>query len=572
MIRAAIIPGGWSGFVLADENRPLLVESFQVGTIAGNQRIITDQDVAAAVTRLIGQCASAEEVVINWSAQKDGRYHDLQAAIFEAFRSRGTPVRYLSRWRRFYRQDRHRAWLTDRLSAFTHWPESGRFQVCRDAGAMLLEAVAPSKERRPLPPEAGGPLDLVAPDPSYDSITVERATDDAGSGLPLPGEQPQTEPASPPLFGAAPHVFVPGEMSNRNFPPLLASAFPASPPTLTETQADLFRATDEPAGPPIDIDPAVVAGIDPGSGHVGLCIARGSSWPLAPILVRTYRASTRVPLARPRKSKRQDGTEYTVTTRESLTPERVAEVTAGIVAQLRAHGVSRLAIEHVDLVHMPGDITNAAKDSLAQGLVRSMWIAAEISVAARAAGIEVDMVTVHMARGAVAGRRAKGEIGTEHLVRAIGKGFQNWPASDGHARDAGILAMWLTRPAEPAPVAKARARKGTKDPRLPGQKSPGYYAAKEREKATRAALRSEAGCTCANHRRGRHSVGCPLAHTGDWRRHEWLDAARLLTVAKRSGSDALNIARLRNARDVAAVAMKREAERKAAAKAARKAG
>jgi hypothetical protein len=538
MIRVAIIPGGWCGFVLADEARPLIVESFQVGTVQGQQRIITDQDSAAAAARLVGQCASAEEVVINWPAAKDSPNHALAAAIFEAFRSRGTAVRYLSRWRRFYMQPKHRAWRQERLAAFTHWPESGRFDVCKDAGAMLLEAVAPSKERRPLPSEAGGP-ELVAPDPSYDSIRVTIANEakanyeahniDAGSDEP------------------------PGLTTDK--PP----ALPASQPPDPSTFDPLDIATD-PAGPPMPPDPLVVAGIDPGSGKVGLCIARGSCWPLTPLKVATYRASVRVPLARPRKCKRRDGTEYTLTTRESLTPEIVTALAASIVAQLRAHGVTRLAIEHVDLVHMPDTATLGAASSIASGMVRSTWIEIEIAAACRAAGIAVDQVTVQQARGAVAGRRAKGQVGTAHISAAIARGFAGWPAADGHARDAGVLAMWLTRPAESAPVARARARKGAKDPRLPGQKAPSYYAGKERAKRERADRRAEAGCTCSGKK---HARTCPLARVGDWR-GRIVDAAQAaLDNAIVAAADDLALAKLKNARDVAALAVKRAAEHKA---------
>jgi hypothetical protein len=467
--RAAIIPGGWTAIVVVDDEgtptlHPILVESFEVGRIVvdelgAKRRDWNDADVELLVKRAVQRFTDlkVESVVIEWATSKTSKAHTLAQAIKQVCFTLDIQCSYVKRWR-LWKTDEHRAWVARRIQeGYQGWP-SGTFTVSRDCGVMLLESISP--------------------------------------------ERPAQFPPPPKEESHAPHL----ESSN--------AEVETAPVTPGETS--LARRGEEKPAAPVALLPRT-AGIDPGSGYLGLVITEGETMPVQLVHKETWRVGEKVPLKRPRKIKKGNET-IVLTTRHSLTAKMAAALADKIVARLVEHRVTRVAIEHVESVHIAADQPGAAS-SIATGLIRSSWLDILIGERAEKAGIEVHRVGGSTWRARVAGRRKgkMGGAGAELIPEAVASRIKGWPSeSDAHERDAAGVNLWLVLPPpESPPLAekKPRAPRAAtpQTPRVPGQRPPSHYARLERLRKETAQARAASGCKCENHLRGRHRRGCPLA-------------------------------------------------------------
>lgn len=466
--RAAIIPGGWTAIVVADDSdaptlRPILAESFEVGRIVEDElgakrREWNEADVDLAVRRAMQRFVElkAESVVIEWATSKTSKAHALAQAIKQACFTHDITCAYAKRWR-LWNTTEHRAWVTRRiLEGYQGWP-SGTFNVSRDCGVMLLESLAPDRP-------AQFPTIL-----KEDSYVPNLESSDA---------KLETAPVTP------------GETSLKR------------------------RGEKKKPAAPVVLLPRT-AGIDPGSGYLGLVITEGTTVPVQLIHMATLPVGEKVALKRPRKIKRGEET-ITLTTRHSLTAPMAKAVADKIVSRLLEYRVTRLAIEHVEAVHIEAKNPGAAS-SIATSLIRTSWLDILIGERAEAAGIEVHRVSASTWRARVAGRRKRGGAGAELIHEAVASRIRGWPPeSDVHERDAAGANLWLVLPPpESPPLAEKKARAPRlatlKTPREPGMRPPSYYARLDRLRKETAQARAATGCQCGNQRQGRHRTGCPLA-------------------------------------------------------------
>jgi hypothetical protein len=465
--RAAIIPGGWTAIVVADGDddapplRPILAESFEVGRIVDDElgqkrREWNEADVELAVRRAMQRFIElrAESVVIEWATSKTSKNHVLAQAIKQACFTHDIPCTYAKRWR-LWNVTEHRAWVSRRiLEGFQGWP-SGTFTVARDCGVMLLESIAPER----------------------------------------------------------PAQFPPIPKEESHAPSLESSDAPIEAAPVTPGETSLKRRKKKPAEPVVLLPRT--AGIDPGAGYLGLVITEGSTVPVQLVHKVTLPVGEKVALKRPRKIKRGEET-ITLTTRHSLTAPMARALADKIVARLLEYRVTKLAIEHVEAVHIDAKNPGAAS-SIATSLIRTSWLDILIGERAEAAGIEVHRVSASTWRARVAGRRKRGGAGAELIPEAVASKIRGWPPeSDPHERDAAGVNLWLVLPPpESPPLAekKARAPRLTtpKTPREPGRRPPSYYARLERLRNETVQARKATGCQCGNQHQGRHRTGCPLA-------------------------------------------------------------
>jgi hypothetical protein len=466
--RAAIIPGGWTAIVVADDSdaptlRPILAESFEVGQLVQDElgsprREWKETDVELVVRRAMQRVIElkAESVIIEWATSKTSKAHELARAIKEACHESGIQVAYAKRWR-IWNTTEHRTWVSRRiLDGYQGWP-TGTFNVSRDCGVMLLESISP--------------------------------------------ERPQQ---SPPIQKEDSHA---PNLESRDAPIEVASVTPGESP--------LKRTRKKMPAPAIALLPRT-AGIDPGSGYLGIVITEGSVVPVQFIHKVTLAVGEKVPLKRPRKIKRGDET-ITLTTRHSLTATMAKALADKIVSRLVKYRVTRLAIEHVESVHMDANNVGAAS-SIATALIRTSWLDILIGERAEAAGIEVQRVSASTWRARVAGRRKRGGAGAELIPAAVASKIKGWPEeTDAHERDAAGVNLWLVLPPpESPPLGEKRARAARltttpKVPREPGRRPPSYYVRLERLRKETAQARKATGCKCSNQHQGRHRTGCPLA-------------------------------------------------------------
>lgn len=467
--RAAIIPGGWTAIVVAEDDggpalRPLVAESFEVGQLVEDElgqkrRVWSEADVEIMVRRLTQRLTDlkAETVVIEWATTKTSKNHELAQAINQACFAHDIPRAYVKRWR-LWNMEAHRAWVLSRIAeGYQGWP-SGTYTVARDAGVMLLESIAPDRPKQfpiPIPKKEQSHV------PHLESIESDA---EAEAAPVTPGE---TAPKGRQKTPAEPVAFFPR-----------------------------------------------TAGIDPGSGYLGLVITEGDTVPVQFIHKAVFPVGEKVPLKRPRKIKHDDKT-ITITTRNSLTTKMAAALADKIVSRLIQYRVTKLAIEHVESVYIDARRKGSAS-SIATSLVRSGWLDILIGERAEAAGIEVVRVNAATWRARVAGRRKKGGAGAELIPEAVASRIVGWPReSDEHEHDAAGVCLWRVLPPLEAPALvrekKTSANAIPRAPREPGKRPPSYYLRLEREREATAQARAAAGCQCGNQRQGRHRTGCPLA-------------------------------------------------------------
>jgi hypothetical protein len=264
----------------------------------------------------------------------------------------------------------------------------------------------------------------------------------------------------------------------------------------------------------------IIAGIDPGSSHLGLCIAEGIEAPLRCIHRETLPVGQEVALKTPRKVMR-DGKEILITTRHSLTDELVDALCVQVVAILLERGVHRVVIEAIDSVHMSPSAAGA-NSAIMTAINRTTWVAHEMRAACRAAKLDVTTVAAATWRSRVAGR-SKGQRGgeaAEKIPWAVWSGFIDWPAtSDEHQRDAAGLCLYLVTPettTEEAPAAVSGERHAPAAQR---------NTAKYREIAE-AEIRRVGGCQCV----ARHTTPCPFA-MGTGCRERYIRVAEMALAA-----------------------------------------
>jgi hypothetical protein len=469
--RGAVIPGGWSSVVVAEDDgssrlRVVFVESFEAGQLVPRvpgglksmERVFSEAEVGLFVNRVMQrfQEMQVESVLIEWATSKKGHAHELATAIREACEASGIAWAYAKHWR-IWDAHTHRPWVNRRIAdGYTAWP-SETFEVQKNCGVMLLESINPERPEQlpPVPKEARHDPSRANPE------SAAAASNGLGTNHEQAGERAAVAPRTP-------------------------SPRPLGPRT---------------------------AGIDPGAVYLGLVIVEGHTKPLQLVFKRTFAVGEWVALKKPRKVNR-GGEMITIRNRHSLTAEMAKTLATSIVGVLLEHHVTKLAIEHVESVHFDAKSVRSGS-SIATHLIRTSWLDMLIGDAAQAAGIEVQRVKAATWRARVAGRRKRGGAGAELIPAAVAKAIDKWPpGTDDHENDAGGVAIWLAVPPPPPPAPAERRPRAprTAGKKVNGERPPSYYVRLEESRKKTEAARTASGCTCANRRRGRHRIGCPLGH------------------------------------------------------------
>lgn len=255
------------------------------------------------------------------------------------------------------------------------------------------------------------------------------------------------------------------------------------------------RRLPDPTGP-------VTAGIDPGSRFVALAIGEGDCAPLLLRHLKTYEVGETIERKTPKIIEYASGAKHVIRTRRVMTQASIDRAVAEIMAELTAHRVTRLVIEHIFDAHITGDQA-AATSAIATALIQTMWVARDVACAARTAGIDVTLVRASTWRSRVAGKGSHGGDGAERIPAAVAAGFVNWVNdSIDHERDAGGVLLFGVIPEE---ITHAKVEHA---PRKKREKTPEEkLARKERLLAERIAKRAELGCSCSGNK---HSRGCHL--------------------------------------------------------------
>ncbi len=210
-----------------------------------------------------------------------------------------------------------------------------------------------------------------------------------------------------------------------------------------------------------------VAGVDPGSGDLAVCVAEPGA-PLRFVEARTYDV-------------------------RAVTDDKLPAWLHDVTAWLRSLGVARVVLEKVTGVYGHGALVHAAKATAIANTQRILgvlvgWLLAE--------SFDVDMVTEstwHAA--AVPGRRTKRQrVGD--LLPALETAYGGtWPTkSNEHVRDAGGIILADIMP----------KKKKTSGPR---SKVKGPHKSHVKARAARDAKRAASGCTCRG--RSSHAKACP---------------------------------------------------------------
>lgn len=499
MIRAAVIPGAWTAIVIADDvtSPPTvyLAESFPVGELRqlvtptpakDMRRVVSETECEAVTARLLASLLALRvgEVVIDWATALSSPFHVLSASVLAACEAHGIAARHVRKWRLWNAAD-HRAWVAGLLAeGLPTLPLE--YEVVRNAGALWLESAARTRPEQ-------------APAPWVERARMSKAERDAAEiaagdvTVTHEREEVTHAPSGVPVVGKAPGPTEAGEIDT-----ILASGGPFTPPA-SPTLAFIARYGLAPI--PGSTPREVWAGIDPGSGALGIVVADVSVRPVRALLMRTLPVGEHVPLAKPRTIKRGEHT-YEVTTRLSFNVSHVNATADAVEALLEEWGVTRLGIETADTAWL-GTGSDAMKAAKAAELQRTTWLGGVIGDRARRAGIDV----VHMTRmawlGRVAGKGAKGGSGAERIPAALARGFAGWPPDAGeHVRDAAGVLLWMALPEEVAAPRVSRATVRT----VRGRGSHAGTLARSRAKT--ADKRAAAGCVCTSKR---HRRGCALA-------------------------------------------------------------
>ena len=458
---AACIPlrNAYCACVVADETADpvevVAVHSFPVGRLVDRDvpsgrydkvRVVDDEAALDAATQVVPllQAHGVERLTL---VRPDRTYANTDAGVSAAQRvadviaqslPSGIEVKTLKRWNKG-------GWTLYEVASLPSWPAWATYRVTQMAGALALFAARGRVVKRS--PEVLAEL----------ARHGEQGNANATEGSPSPSDR------RPPL-GAAVET--------------------------TPTAAPLPR---EPR--PI-LPGARIAAVDPGSAHVGMVVAEGHELPLRCLLADTLPLGERVPLREPKVRVLASGKTKVTTHRHSVRTEHVDALVAEVVSRLVAHGVTHLALEHVDSVYLDAEKASAHV-AQATAIARASWVDGAIGEAARAAGIEVLRVTASAWRAAIVRRKGLEHVDADKRVEAVVRaGFSNWPDADEHAADAAGLCMWLVRP---------REERAAKAARLVVEVTP--RGVKVTRRTAERAARAAGGCVCTS---PRHRRECPM--------------------------------------------------------------
>lgn len=475
----AICPlyAGFCGICIADGPHVLYAQSHAVGTLTEtpdsdrtHRRDVTHADVFSLndLVRSLCQTHGVTELVIERAVdpgpkQKGdgvnaGRSQWIADVIADWARVAGLECRVVpSTWRRGSSKER----MGSLLAGYSDWPESATYQVIRAAGALLMFA--------------GGAKLPAAPKRRRGDTSPARKKEvtDAPLDAPVAGGNP-----SPATAGGETDT-APG------------SGGPFTPPAPAIT----YRGRAD-----------RVAGIDPGSRYVGVCIAEGTAPPLRALYVATFEIGEQVALAKPKTHTREDGRSWEQTHRHKVLPAHVVGAGAHVLALLDEWDVGTVVVEAIENAWLP-DISPAAKMAMTHALIVTGKVEQQIAALAVASGRRV----LHVQRATWAGKvapRKRGTVGgassDARVAEAVRAGFVGW-SGDEHAADAAAVCLWHMIPAE---VVVPREK------RVAGAKVPGGARTRWNAKARRelVAKRREDGCTCPPEKgKGRHPRDCPVA-------------------------------------------------------------
>lgn len=242
----------------------------------------------------------------------------------------------------------------------------------------------------------------------------------------------------------------------------------------------------------------IVAGLDSGSRSLAIAIGQGNSRPVTLRYLRTFEVGESVPLLKPKVIKYAGGVEHTVTTKRVLSADFVSALADEVVRILVQYKVERLIVEHVDSVHISAEQVKASS-SIATALIRTVWLATEIAVRARFAGIEVVRVR-HISWIAKVCGKLRDEDGERMLTEAVAEAVKDWPrGTNEHEYDAGgIMVYGVLSEEEVTVVAEKREKKEAVKAAMKYPRKSKVQIERERREA--------AGCRCAT----KHQNTCPL--------------------------------------------------------------
>jgi hypothetical protein len=126
MIRAAVLPGKWTAIVIANDREFVFRTSFLSGELKDHVWTFFPERVASTI---LGFCSAheVESVVIDYSAVRNAKSHEITNAVHEALTSIGIDATIDARWRK---ESRPPEWLSG-------WTDSP-FEVQRDCGSLLV--------------------------------------------------------------------------------------------------------------------------------------------------------------------------------------------------------------------------------------------------------------------------------------------------------------------------------------------------------------------------------------------------------------------------------------------------
>jgi len=457
MIRAAVIPYGNAGIIIADGPRVLAQHAIEVGRLVdrnverdgpgpSKRREVTPDDAAGAAAIMVAHLTAhgAQRVAVE-VPEGDGAAARTAHAIGDALaflaRLAGVAVAFVGvGWRK-----------APDVPTLARGRDGA--SVLEQAAALLAFDVTASPEE--LAAVERAPELHVEPAPTLADLAHVEHVEHVEHGPEAP-EELHVEPATSPHVGRLP----PG----------------------TLTLADLAR------GAPVDETPTI-AGCDTAPAQLAIAIVAGAAAPFRLLFGDTFKIAARAP-----------------------TDEQACELAAATVHALKAARVKRLVIESVGQVFFPATMPLNAAAAVASDLLRADRMGTVLALLARQAGIEVLRPQPSTVRKAVIG---KGNASDDAIAASLAGRFESWPAvSNNHVRDAIAAALYGAMPAavEPAPVKATRA-KGEPRGKAPRKarkryEEPAAVAAREAERLAREAARQSAGCEC--NPRAPHRKVCPL--------------------------------------------------------------
>jgi hypothetical protein len=497
MIRAAVIPYGNAGIIIADDAssppRVLLEHTFEVGRLVDRnverdgpgpkkRREVTPEDASSAAAIMVAHLTAhgAQRVAVE-VPEGDG-------AAARTARTIGDALAF-------------RASLAGVAVAFVGvgWRKAPDAPTLARGASVLVQAAAL------LAFDAKASAEELAAVERAPELHVEPALTPAPTASAAPAEL-HVEPALEDILRASQVEPAPPLATMGHVEPATAPHVGRLPPG-TLTLADLAR------GASVD-DAPTVAGCDAGPAQLAIGVVAGESAPFHLVASHTFkviRDDAPIVLSddAPADGKARKG-------RRAAPPtdEETREVAARAVDALKAARVKRLVIETTSHVFFSAGLLLNAAASKATELLLSDRFATVLALLASQAGIEVVRAHPLTIRARTVG---KGNASDEEIAARLPPHFDAWPStSNNHERDGIAAALYGAMPAAVEPV-RAKGPRASKGPQERGEKravrarqryeKPEAVAARVAEQAARAAEREAAGCSCA---RGPHRRECPL--------------------------------------------------------------